>query len=337
MSEKTISNKPGMKKLVIAAAVIIILYVIVSNSFFFLGEGESALVQRFGRIEAVYMREISAVVKAELLEDDSSLMVSEGTGLKFKIPFIDNVIKYPDKLILYDSLAAEVITLDKHRLYFDNTAQWRIENPLRFYQAMKTVEGARTRLDDVLHSEMRVRVGRENSYTLISNREVAGKMLIDLADAVNVEFTRRRDGISVHDIRIKRTDLPIETYQNIYTRMITERERIAAEYRSEGERDLLRIQSSTDRKVIAITSEAEREAEEIRGEGDSEAARIYNDAYSSDPEFFEFYNLLETYRLTVGSSSTLIVPLDSPFAKYLLGINPAAAPVGPVTPPWPAE
>jgi membrane protease subunit HflC len=104
--------------------------------------------------------------------------------------------------------------------------------------------------------------------------------------------------------------------------MNTERQRVAAENRSEGERDLLKISSETDRKVISITSDAGRKAEEIRGEGDSEAARIYNEVYGRDPEFFEFYNLLDTYRQTIGNSSTLIIPLDSPFAKYLLGAAP---------------
>ena len=143
-------------------------------------------------------------------------------------------------------------------------------------------------------------------------------MLLDMAEAVSNRFVDQ--GIRIIDIRIKRTDLPSETYASIYNRMNTERERIAAENRSLGDRTLLEILSRTDREVVSITSEAERMAEEIRGQGDSEAARIYNEAYSNDPEFFEFYNLLDTYRLTVGGSSTLMVPLDSPFAKYLLGI-----------------
>jgi membrane protease subunit HflC len=144
-------------------------------------------------------------------------------------------------------------------------------------------------------------------------------MLIEMAEAVSRNFSEQ--GIVVVDIRIKRTDLPSETYASIYNRMNTERQRVAAENRSQGERDLLEIRSETDRRVISITSEAERKAEEIRGEGDSEAARIYNEAYSRDPEFFEFYNLLDTYRLTVGNRSVLVVPLDSAFAKYLLGLS----------------
>ncbi|MCL2046154.1 MAG: protease modulator HflC [Oscillospiraceae bacterium] len=298
--------------------IIVALAILAYNSFFFLNEDESALVQRFGRIESVYMRDASPTV-IEYLRDRPEVDLYLGTGLKFKVPFIDNVIKYSSKLILYDSPPREVLTLDRHRLYFDNTAQWRIENPLLFYEAYNNIDGAKERIDDVLYSEMRISVGRLNSYVLISDRETSGKMLLDMAEAVSRNFAEQ--GIIVIDIRIKRTDLPSETYASIYNRMNTERQRVAAENRSQGDRDLLEIRSETDRRVISITSEAERRAEEIRGEGDSEAARIYNEAYSRDPEFFEFYNLLDTYRLTIGSSSTLVVPLDSPFAKYLLGID----------------
>ena len=311
-------NNSGSKKYIVLAVIAFLLIIVVSNSVFILREDESALVQRFGRIEAVYMRDATDAVRTQIAgHPDVSLRL--GTGLKLKIPFIDNVIKYPSKLILYDSPPREVLTLDRHRLYFDNTAQWRIDNPLLFYEAYNNIEGAKERIDDVLYSEMRIAVGRLNSYVLISDRETSRQMLLDMAEAVSANFVQQ--GISVVDIRIKRTDLPSETYASIYNRMNTERQRVAAENRSEGERDLLRIRSETDRRVISITSEAERRAEEIRGLGDSEAARIYNEAYGRDPDFFEFYNLLETYRQTVGSRSTLIVPLDSPFAKYLLGVD----------------
>ena len=323
-------KEPISKNLLILAVVAFILVIIVSNSLFILREDESALVQRFGRIEAVYMRDATDMVKQQFAERPE-VALRLGTGLRFKVPFIDNVIKYPSKLILYDSPPREVLTLDRHRLYFDNTAQWRIDNPLLFYEAYNNIYGAKERIDDVLYSEMRIAVGRLNSYVIISDRETSGQMLLDMAEAVSANFVQQ--GISVIDIRIKRTDLPSETYASIYNRMNTERQRVAAENRSEGDRDLLMIRSETDRRVISITSEAERRAEEIRGAGDSEAARIYNEAYGRDPEFFEFYNLLETYRQTVGGHSTLIVPLDSPFAKYLLGIPTDMEPPAPLPPP----
>jgi len=316
-------SKKKSSKYIVIAVIALLLLIIAANSVFVLREDESALVQRFGRIEAVYMREVTDDVRAQIASrPDVSLHL--GTGLKFKIPFIDNVIKYPSKLILYDSPPREVLTLDRHRLYFDNTAQWRIDNPLLFYEAYNNITGAKERIDDVLYSEMRISVGRLNSYVIISDRETSGQMLLDMAEAVSANFVQQ--GISVVDIRIKRTDLPSETYASIYNRMNTERQRVAAENRSEGERDLLMIRSETDRRVISITSAAERRAEEVRGEGDSEAARIYNEVYGRDPDFFEFYNLLDTYRQTMGRGSTLIVPLDSPFAKYLLGISPELVP-----------
>jgi len=323
-------NEKRPAKYFIIAVVAFLLIIVAANSFFILREDESALVQRFGRIEAVYMREVSSVVRAQI-ESRPDVSLHVGTGLKFKIPFIDNVIKYPSKLILYDSPPREVLTLDRHRLYFDNTAQWRIDNPLLFYEAYNNINSAKERIDDVLYSEMRISVGRLNSYVLISDRETSGQMLLDMAEAVSANFVQQ--GISVADIRIKRTDLPSATFESIYNRMNTERQRVAAENRSEGERDLLMIRSETDRRVISITSEAGRKAEEIRGEGDSEAARIYNEVYGRDPDFFEFYNLLDTYRQTVGSGTTLVVPLDSPFAKYLLGVTPDLLPIDNVTSP----
>jgi len=333
MSDNVIRIRKSPGKYVIIAIVAFVLLIVASNSFFFLREDESALVQRFGRIEVVYMREASDIVRAQMAERPN-VSLRTGTGLKVKIPFIENVIKYPSKLILYDSPPREVLTLDRHRLYFDNTAQWRINNPLLFYEAYNNIDGAKERIDDELYSRMRISVGRLNSYILISDRVTAAQMLEEMAEAVSAGFVEQ--GISVVDIRIKRTDLPSETYASIYNRMNTERQRVAAENRSEGDRDLLMIRSETDRRVISITSDAQRRAEEIRGEGDSEAARIYNEAYGRDPEFFEFYNLLDTYRQTVGRGSTLIVPLDSPFAKYLLGApqTPEVVPEIPaVTPP----
>jgi len=335
INENKSKNSKGPAKHIIIIVIAFVLLIVVSNSFFTLQEDESALVQRFGRIEAVYMRDVTDTVRAQI-ESRGNVALRTGTGLKFKLPFIENVIKYPSKLILYDSPPREVLTLDRHRLYFDNIAQWRIDNPLYFYEAYNNIAGAKERIDDVLYSEMRISVGRLNSYVIISDRATAGQMLLDMAQAVSARFVD--EGISVVDIRIKRTDLPSETYASIYNRMNTERQRVAAENRSEGDRDLLMIRSETDRRVISITSEAERRAEEIRGAGDSEAARIYNEAYGRDPNFFEFYNLLDTYRQTVGRGSTLVVPLDSPFAKYLLGATQTTTlPSVPVIVPAAAE
>ncbi|MDR0670921.1 MAG: protease modulator HflC [Oscillospiraceae bacterium] len=297
-----------------------LLLIVALNCCFELQEGESALVQRFGRIEAIYVKETSRELHDQMTEDgEGHIPVRVGTGLKWKVPFLDHVIKYPSMLLAYDTPSRQVITADKKKIYFDNNAQWRIVNPLRFYKGVFNIQNAYGRIDSYLYSYMNTHVGAMQSTTLITDKAAVGVMLDELNHTVSEACAAF--GVDVFDIRIKRTDLPEENYQSIYNRMITERNRMSAEYRSKGEEESLRIRSEADRDVVGISSEAARRAEILKGEGDSEAARIYNEAYSADPSFFEFYNLLDTYRLTVGAGSTLVIPLSSPFAKYLLGVE----------------
>ncbi len=308
-----------MKKWIIIGVVAVVALIVLTNCFFTLEEGESAIMQRFGRIHAVYVKTATPELRAQMEADGENIPIHEGTGIKLKVPFLDNPIKYTSRLISYDTPPREVITSDKRTLYFDNSAQWRIDNPLRFYKAYNNMQTAQTRIDDILYSRMNERVGQMLSHTLITDKAVVGDMLVELSDTVSVDC--HSFGVNVIDVRIKRTDLPSGTYESIYNRMNTERQKIAAQHRSEGDETSIRIRSETDREVISITSEAKRDAEIIKGDGDQEAARIFNEAYGSDPEFFEFYNLLETYKTTVGKSSTFVIPLDSPFAKYLLGVT----------------
>ncbi len=315
---------------IVSGALAIFVIILASSCFFTLGEDECAVVQRFGRIQSMYVKEITPALQEQLDSDNNSIPVVVGTGLKFKLPFFDHPIKYPYKLISYETMTREVTTSDKRKLYFDNNAQWRIENPYRFYMAYNNIGGAKMRIDDILYSSMNVEVGMMVSHDLITNKALSSEMLDRLTDQVSAECSKF--GVYMADIRIKRTDLPQENYNSIYNRMNTERNRIAAQYRSEGLEASSIKRSETDRQVISITSEAAKRAEVTKGEGDSEAARIYNEAYGKNPEFYEFYNMLETYRVTVGESSTLVIPLDSPFAKYLLGINGSAVPAGSVSP-----
>ena len=328
----TVNNKPEQKKgsgkLIALAVLALLLIIVVSQSIFILYEGESAIVLRFGRIESVHMESISYEVYNQLRDPGlvarhGNITIHTGTGLRFKIPFIDDVVKYTSKLIPYDSPPTEVITRDRHRLLFDNTAVWRIINPVLFFESYGTIDAAKLRINEVLYAQVRVGVGTHDSYSIISDRDTSNAMLRNMTHSVSAEFFHT--GIEVLDIRIRRTDLPPETYDSIHGRMNAERHRVAAENRAEGERESLEIRSDTDRQVAFLISDAQRQAEEIRGRGDSEAARIYNEAFSRDPAFFEFYMLLETYRLTIGQGSTLVIPLDSPFAKFLLGLPPEVA------------
>ena len=315
-------------KFIVLGIGILLFLILLGNSFFIVQEYESAVVMRFNMIIAAHVRSGGDALRSELSADPkfSYVQVYEGAGLKMKIPFADSVVKYDNRLQTYDTPARQIITIDKNKLMFDNNAQWRIENPVLFNVTMGSFAYARERIEDIMYSHMNEKVGKLTYHALITDKDETENMLLELAR--DVTKVTRQYGIEVYDIRIKRTDLPAENYASVYNRMITERNRIAAQYRSEGDEEAMKIRADTDRQATIFVSEAYRKAEILKGEGDAEAARIYNAAYSKNAQFYEFYNMLETYRKTLGEKTTLVIPLDSPFAKYLLGSAlPESAPV----------
>ncbi len=310
------------KKFWILIASIVLLVIAFNLCTFQMNENESASVLRFGRIISVYVKTDAqaATVQAGLDSQSDKLgqvKVYVGTGLHLRVPFVDQVKKYNNMLLTYDTAPRQVITSDKKKLIFDNNAQWRIDNPALFEITMGRVEEAQKRLDDILYSKMNEKVGKITATSLITDKVLVEQMQIDLAKEMT--DTMMAYGIEVFDIRVKRTELPQENYDSVYKRMISERQRIAAQYRSEGDEEALKMRSDTDRQIVILLSEARRQAEILKGEGDAEAARIFNDAYGTDPGFYEFYNTLEMYKATVGANTTLVIPSDSPFAQYLFG------------------
>ncbi len=310
------------KKYYILIGIVVLFLLAFSLATFQLGEGESAVVLRFGKIVSVYVRnEAQADSVTQGIKDEnirlSDVKVHFGTGLKLRIPFIDSVKKFNNKLLTYDSAPRQVITADKKKLIFDNNAQWQITNPVLFEITMGRMEEAEKRLDDILYSMMNEKVGKMDALTLISDKVEVEKMQNALA--VQISGSMKAYGMNIFDIRVKRTELPEENYESVYNRMNTERERIAAQYRSEGDEIAMQVRSNTDKEIMIILSEARQEAEITKGEGDAEAARIYNEAYGTDAGFYEFYNTLETYKLTLKNNTKLVIPSDSPFAKFLFG------------------
>lgn len=310
------------KKSIIIIISIFVLFIAFQLCTFQVNENESASILRFGKIVSVYVKTPKEAdeVQASLIAENQNLKdisVHYGAGLKFRLPIIDSVKKYSNMLLTYDTSPRQVITSDKKKLIFDNNAQWKISNPALFEITMGRVEEAQKRLDDILYSMMNEKVGKIQSNTLITDKAEVEKMQDDLA--TQISDVMKAYGILVYDIRVKRTDLPEENYESVYKRMITERARIAAQFRSEGEEEALKVRSNTDKQIMILISEANKQSEILKGEGDAQAAKIYNDAYGKDPEFYEFYNTLEAYKLTLGNNTKLVIPSDSPFAKYLFG------------------
>jgi modulator of FtsH protease HflC len=324
-----------MRKLWIVVGSVILLFILFKLFTFQVAENESAAVLRFGKIIAVYVKtadQAQAVLQDFASQQDrlGDVRVYSGTGLKVRMPFIDKVKKYNNMLLTYDTSPRQVITSDKKKLIFDNNAQWRIVNPALFEITMGRIEEAQKRLDDIIYSRMNEKVGKIDSNVLITDKAAVEQMQNDLA--VEISNMMRPYGIEVFDIRVKRTELPQENYESVYKRMITERQRIAAQYRSEGDEEALKARSDTDRQVVILLSEARKNAEKLKGEGDAEAARIFNEAYGKNYAFYEFYSTLEMYKVTIGSNTRLVIPSDSPFAKFLFGIAAEPAPTVAPTP-----
>lgn len=237
-------------------------------------------------------------------------------GLHWKLPWpIQTVARFDKRLLDYDTDPTIIITQDKKTLLVDNYVRYRIVNPTLFLQTVRTIEGAQTRLEDIVYSELRVQLGQFTMTQIITE----GRNLIMDAVARASNAKAQEFGIEIVDVRIKRTDLPAENEQAVFARMRAERERQAREYRAQGEEQAQAIRAQADRMAEVILAEAYREAQLLMGEGDAEATRIYAQALNEDPEFYAFVRSLEAYRTTLGEGTTVVLDADSEFLRYLNG------------------
>ena len=234
-------------------------------------------------------------------------------GLHFKLPFIQKVTKFSNQLLDYDSAPTEILTKDKKNLVIDNYAKWRIVDPLKLLQTVRDVNGAQSRLDDIIYSELRVELGRHNLVDIVAKtRDAVMRIVTERSNEKAKEY-----GISVIDVRIKRADMPPEIANSIYNRMRTERQRIAMEYRSQGKEEAQKIRAETDKTKIVLLAEAYKKEQELRGEGDAKSIKIYAAALGKNPEFYSFLRTMEAYKVLFKEKSTVILPPDTEFFKYL--------------------
>jgi len=239
-------------------------------------------------------------------------------GLKFKIPFIQQIKTFEKRVLDIDPPAEEVILADKKRLVVDTFARYKIHDMLNFYKALSTEQQANSRLNNIINSTMRSVLGSVELSAVLSEKRTELMKLIQ----TRVNESVMRLGINIIDIRIVRADLPEQTSQSIYDRMRTERKREAAEFRAQGQEMAQKIKSTADKDRTVIIAEAENAAQKIRGEGDAEAIKIYADAFSKDKEFYSFYRTMEAYREGMkGDNTTLILSPENEFFKYMKDKN----------------
>ncbi len=234
-------------------------------------------------------------------------------GLKFKIPFIQEVIKFDKRLLSYNSDPQDVVTKDKKTLVVDNFAKWRIVEPLKFYEAFRTEQAARIRLDDIIYSELRVDLGLYDFSEIISkNRSAIMETVTRLANEKSLEY-----GIEIKDVRIKRADLPEDNEKAVFTRMQAERGQEAKRYRSEGAEEAQKVRSEAEKEKEILLAEAYKQQQQLMGAGDAQAFRIYAEAYGRDPKFFGFMRSMEAYKKVLNQDTLFVLTPQSEFFKYI--------------------
>lgn len=296
---------------------------VVMDGFFVVNETEQVVITQFGNPVGEAITE---------------------PGLNFKIPFIQTANYFEKRYLEWDGDRNQVPTKDKKFIFVDTYARWQITDPLQYFQRLGDERGAQSRLDDILDGETRNAIAAHDLVELIrsTNREPISEGII--ADIVNdsletiqtgrdviqeqiQELANQRAadlGIAVLDFRFKRINYVEEVRRTVYDRMISERNRIADKFRSEGQGESSRINGEKERELLRIQSEAFREAETIRGKADAEAAAIYNSAYNrsgSARELYDFVKSMEAYASTIDKETSLIISTDSEFYKYLNSID----------------
>ena len=241
--------------------------------------------------------------------------VATQPGLMTKAPFIDNVISYDTRLLLLEPPTEQVILGDQKRLEVQTYARFRIADPLRFYQSLRTVEQARAELAQIVSSSLRRELGQVALSALLSSDRV--RVVENIKEEVAAKASPL--GVEVVEVHIHRADLPFETSQAIYNRMKSERQREAKQLRAQGFEWAQQIQARAERERTVMLSEAQRGAKIDRGEGDAQANRLLAEAFGKDAQFYKFYRSLQTYRQALADSGpTLVLSPDSEFLRLLI-------------------
>ncbi len=260
-------------------------------------------------------------------------------GLHVKTPFIQKANYFEKRWLEWDGDANQIVTKDKKYIWVDTYARWRISDPLGFFQRVRDERGAQSRLDDIIDGETRNAIANYDLFEIVrsTNREFAvseeaaeildvettiqqvemgrekiTQIILERASKITSEF-----GIELRDVRIKRVNYVEEVQRKVFDRMIAERQRIAAKYRSEGDGKSAEIRGQKERELKRIQSEAYKTAQEIKGKADAQAVKIYADAYNLDAEFYQFMKTLETYRNILDKETWLFLSTRSEFLKYL--------------------
>ena len=278
---------------VLAAAILVVLVFLAFNSLFIVEQNEYGVVLEFGAVDKV----------------------KDEPGLYFKIPFIQSVSTLPKTELLYDLPISDVITADKHSMVLDSFALWRISDPRQFIESLSgSITNAESRINAIVYNALKTVISSQKQETIISGRD--GYVVQLVMDNIGNSFDRY--GIEMIAVETKTLDLPDDNKEAVYTRMISERNNIAASYAAEGKAEAKRIRNGADKQVEITLSEANAAAETIRADGDAEYMRILSDVYDTEDEadFYTFIIALDAMEDSLkGGNKTIVLDADSPIAK----------------------
>ncbi len=257
--------------------------------------------------------QVDQTQQALVLQLGKPIRVITEPGLNYKLPLLQQVMFFDRRLLVYDAAPAEIVTSDKKNLVVDNYAKWRIVDPLKFYQTVKNITGAQSRLADIIYSEFRVELGKETLNDIVS------KVRTRIMETVTVNSNKAAAdyGIEVMDVRVKRADLPVENERHVFSRMQAERQRQAKKYRSEGEEEAIKIRSQAEKERTILLAEAYRKSQEVRGEGEQKAIAVYAQAFQQDENFYNFYRSLQAYEKALVDKSTLVLGSGNEFFRFM--------------------
>jgi len=315
----------------VIAVVAVVIAVNLLSAFYMIEEGQQAVIVQFGRPVGETVTE---------------------AGLHIKLPFIQEVRRFEKRLLIWDGDPNQIPTKGREFIWVDTTARWRIADARKFLENVATEEGAQSRLNDIIDSVVRDQVSNSELIELVrsSSWKIPGEAALQEVPAeqekeLKKQIIRGREeitrtilaearriipqyGIELVDVRIKRLDYVESVREKVYARMISERKRIAAQFRSEGEGQSAEILGTMDKELRRIRSTAYRRVQEIRGKADAEATRVYAKSYSRNPEFYAFLQTLEVYGEGSNKNSVAILTTDSDFYRYLKSAYPKGASSG---------
>ena len=281
---------------IVILAILAFAIMLTSGFFFVVDQTKQVIILQFGEPKAVH----------------------QTPGLKFKLPFIQNVVYYDSRVLNLDPAQEEVILRDQKRVVVDTIVRYEIKDPLKFFQTTRTELALIDRLGRIINSSVRGVISQYYLIDLLS--ETRNQIMAEILE--NVKEDEGNFGIEIVDLRLKRTELTNEVQVNVFDRMRTEREREANLLRAEGQEISQKIKATADREKIEIVAEAEKQSNILRGTGEAARNQILNDAFAEDPEFFEFIRSMEAYADTFeDGSTTMVISPDSDFFEFFENSN----------------